>query len=132
MIRLLTVTWLATASVALGADPIRLHPANPHYFEFRGKPTVLITSAEHYGAVLNLDFDYKRYLDTLAADRLNLTRTFTGAYREGPESFGITANTLAPAHNRFIAPGRAPILQELSTDSQSSISHAGIEPTSRV
>jgi hypothetical protein len=95
---------LVFAFVAAAADPIRLHPDNPHYFEYRGKPTVLITSGEHYGAVLNLDFDYKRYLKTLASDRLNLTRTFVGAYREGPESFGITANTLAPAHERFIAP----------------------------
>ena len=94
----------AFASIAFAADPIRLHPANPHYFEFRDKPTVLVTSAEHYGAVLNLDFDYKRYLNTLAADRLNLTRMFMAAYREGPESFGITANTLAPVHSRFIAP----------------------------
>jgi hypothetical protein len=92
------------AAMAPSAEPIRLHPANPHYFQFRGKPTVLITSAEHYGAVLNLDFDYKRYLATLAADRLNLTRTFIAAYREGPQSFGISDNTLAPAHHRFIAP----------------------------
>src|SRR5262245_40429924 len=46
-------------------EPLKLHPANPHYFLFRGKPTVLITSGEHYGAVLNSDFDYKVYLDTL-------------------------------------------------------------------
>ena len=43
---------------------MRLHPENPHYFLFGGKPTVLITSGEHYGAVLNREFDYKRYLDT--------------------------------------------------------------------
>lgn len=86
------------------AEPVRLHPQNSHYFEFRGKPTVFITSAEHYGAVLNLDFDYKKYLATLAADRMNMTRTFTGAYREGPQSFNIRDNTLAPAHDRFIAP----------------------------
>jgi hypothetical protein len=96
--------FILTATPAGAAEPIRLHPSNPHYFEFRGKPTVLITSAEHYGVVLNLDFDYKRYLRTLAADRLNLTRTFAGSYREGPESFGISGNTLAPAHDRFIAP----------------------------
>jgi hypothetical protein len=83
---------------------LRLHPANPHYFEFRGKPAVFITSAEHYGAVLNLDFDYKRYLKTLAADRLNMTRTFSGAYREVPGSFNISDNTLAPKPDRFIAP----------------------------
>jgi hypothetical protein len=47
---------------------------------FRGKPTALVTSGEHYGAVLNLDFDYAKYLDTLSADGLNLTRTFSGSY----------------------------------------------------
>ena len=36
----------------LQAAPIRAHPANPDYFEFRGQPTLLITSAEHYGAVI--------------------------------------------------------------------------------
>jgi len=91
-------------STPAGAEPLRLHPENPHYFLFRGKPTVLITSGEHYGAVLNLDFDYKTYLDEIAAKRLNLTRTFSGAYREVPASFGITGNTLAPAPNRYAAP----------------------------
>ncbi len=65
---------------------------------------MLVTSGEHYGAVLNLDFDYKRYLRALAADKLNLTRVFTGAYREVPGSFHIADNTLAPAPGRFIAP----------------------------
>src|SRR5277367_1797427 len=53
--------------------PIRLHPANPHYFLFQGKAVALISSGEHYGAVLNPDFDYHRYLATLAADGLNHT-----------------------------------------------------------
>jgi hypothetical protein len=70
------------ANTAPQSIPLRLHPQNPHYFEFRGKPTVLITSGEHYGAVLNLDFDYRKYLDTLAACGLNHTRTFAGAYCE--------------------------------------------------
>src|SRR5437764_2474653 len=76
--------------------PIRLHPDNPHYFLWRGKPTVLITSTEHYGAVLNLDFDFVRYLDELHTKGLNHTRTFSGTYREIPGSFGITDNTLGP------------------------------------
>lgn len=42
-----------------------LHPDNQRYFLFRGEPTVLVTSGEHYGAVLNRDFDYVRYLDAL-------------------------------------------------------------------
>src|SRR5512137_2699886 len=86
------------------ARPLSLHPDNPHYFLFRGKPTVLITSGEHYGAVLNLDFDYKPYLEELQAHSLNLTRTFAGTYREVPGSFKITDNTLAPLPNRYASP----------------------------
>ena len=94
---------LLLAAVQIG-KPIALHPDNPHYFLFRGKPTVLITSGEHYGAVLNLDFDYIPYLDELRANRLNLTRTFTGVYVEDPTSFNITNNTLAPAPGKLICP----------------------------
>lgn len=84
--------------------PLALHPDNPHYFLFRGKPTVLITSGEHYGAVLNRDFDYMKYLDELAAHHLNLTRTFTGVYCEDTKSFGITRNSLAPSEGKLICP----------------------------
>ena len=48
--------------------PLALHPDNPHYFILQGKPSILITSGEHYGAVLNLDFNYVDYLDTLKSD----------------------------------------------------------------
>jgi hypothetical protein len=108
LIRELTVTlWFLSVAVALAADghkPLALHPDNPHYFLFRGKPTVIITSGEHYGAVLNLDFDYVKYLDELAAHKLNNTRTWAGAYVEDDKSFNITRNTLAPAKGRFICP----------------------------
>jgi hypothetical protein len=88
----------------LTAGPIHLHPDNPHYFLFRGKPAVLITSGEHYGAVLNLDFDYVTYLDDLHREGFNLTRTFSGTYREVPGSFKIVDNTLAPAPGRYSCP----------------------------
>ncbi len=84
--------------------PISLHPHNPRYFHFRDRPTVLITSAEHYGAVLNQAFDYIAYLDELQARGFNLTRIFTGAYVEDPTSFGIENNTLAPAPGQFLCP----------------------------
>lgn len=84
--------------------PIGLHPMNPHYFLFRGKPTILISSGEHYGAVLNLDFNYTTYLRTLRADGLNHARVWAGTYREIPGSFGITDNTLAPLPNRYVCP----------------------------
>jgi hypothetical protein len=85
-------------------DVIRLHPDNPHYFLWRRRPTVLITSGEHYGAVINLDFDYRRYLDTLAAGGLNYTRVFSGAYVEPQGAFHIARNTLAPSAGQFLAP----------------------------
>jgi len=99
------ITALALLAVErAGAEPFQLHPENPHYFLFRGEPTLLITSAEHYGAVLNLDFDYTKYLDALARDGMNHTRMFVGAYCEPPGAFRIASNTLAPAEGRFICP----------------------------
>jgi hypothetical protein len=83
---------------------IALNAKNPHYFTYEGKPTVLITSAEHYGAVLNLDFDYITYLNELKSKGLNLTRTFTGTYVEPAGAFSISNNTLAPIAGRFICP----------------------------
>lgn len=92
-------------TAVLSAAPIRLHPANPHYFLYQGKAIALVTSGEHYGSVINADFDYHRYLATLASDGLNYTRIFGGSYREVPaKSFGIQRNTLAPAEGKFIAP----------------------------
>lgn len=101
--RMLAPIFLFSGLLA-AAEPFRTHPANPHYFEFRGKPTVLITSAEHYGAVLNGAFNYTKYLDTLAKDGLNHTRLFAGPYRETPGAFGILRNTLAPQHDQYISP----------------------------
>lgn len=85
-------------------NPIALHPQNPHYFTYQGKTTALITSAEHYGAVLNLDFDYKKYLQTLADEGMNYTRIFTGTYYEIQGDFNIENNTLAPKQGRYIGP----------------------------
>ena len=107
MIGVLLATALlcvAAAGQSRQSRPISLHPENPHYFLWRGKPTILITSGEHYGALLNLDFDYVAYLDALAKDKLNSTRVFTGAYAESIGNFNITNNTLAPAANRLICP----------------------------
>jgi hypothetical protein len=103
------LAWCLVPLLAAAADspvqrPICLHPENPHYFLWRGEPTILITSGEHYGALLNLDFDYPTYFAALAADELNHTRTFSGAYRELPSSFGITDNPLAPKPGRYICP----------------------------
>jgi hypothetical protein len=108
MMRAVSIKTLAMLAVvystAVAAPPLRLHPENPHYFLFRGRPTVLITSGEHYGAVINLDFDFKTYLAELQRNKLNHTRVFAGAYREVPGSFDIANNTLAPKDDRFLGP----------------------------
>jgi hypothetical protein len=97
-------TVLILASCQKEYPPLILHPDNPHYFLFRGKPAILIGSTEHYGAVMNLDFDYVKYLDELAENDLNITRTFSGIYVEPQGVFNIEKNTLAPAPGRFICP----------------------------
>jgi hypothetical protein len=86
------------------SKPLSLNPLNPHYFLFRDQPLVLIGSTEHYGAVMNLDFDYITYLDEIAECGLNVTRTFSGVYVEPRGAFKIEKNTLAPASGRFICP----------------------------
>ena len=90
--------------VLYGVSPIAIHPENPHYFIYKNKPTVLIASGEHYGAVINLDFDFETYLATLQNIGLNHTRIFLGDYVEEPNAFCIKKNTLAPADGRFICP----------------------------
>jgi Polysaccharide lyase len=103
---LLLIVGAAPQAAASGqvVTPIQLHPDNPHYFLWRGKPTILITSTEHYGAVLNRAFDYDKYLRTLQSLGFNLTRTFSGAYCESAGSFRIRNNTLAPAKGQLICP----------------------------
>lgn len=84
--------------------PIALDAQNPHYFSYKGKPTILVTSGEHYGALVNLDFDYTIYFEELSSKNLNLTRVFTGFYVEPQGAFNIASNTLAPKPNSFICP----------------------------
>jgi hypothetical protein len=77
---------------------------NPRYFEYRGKPIMLVGSGEHYGAVLNTMFDYRAYIDTLAKDGLNQTRAFSGTYWELPGEFNIEDNTMGPAEDDVLCP----------------------------
>ena len=83
----------ALLAVGLHAEPIKLHPDNPHYYLFHGKPTILITSAEHYGGVVNKDFDYVAYFDALKAYGLNYTRIYPGFLFEPMGKF-MKGNTL--------------------------------------
>ena len=103
----LVVALANTVAWSRAGEPLKLHPDNPHYFLFRGKPTVLISSGEHYGAVLNQDFDFLTYLDTLQAEGMNLTRAVPGTSLESTNAGtyrGGDQNTFAPRPGRFLAP----------------------------
>lgn len=86
-------------------DVFMLNPENPNYFLYKSKPTILVTSGEHYGAVMNADFDYEKYLLTLKNDGLNYTRIFLGPYSEiGDNLFGIINNTMNPKPESWVTP----------------------------
>src|SRR5258705_3436622 len=75
MLNMSKTLWvLAVLGAVTGgrAEPIRAHPDNPHFYLFRSRPTVLITSAEHYGAVIKPAFLYNAYLDGLKSFWLDL------------------------------------------------------------
>ena len=85
--------------------PISLHPDNPRYFLYDGRQTVLVGSCEHYGAVMNRDFDYEKYLCELARRGLNHDRVFPGIYREiEGESFDVQGCILAPTGDTYVCP----------------------------
>ncbi|HEY4209328.1 MAG TPA: glycoside hydrolase family 140 protein [Puia sp.] len=90
------------------AGTLRLSHGNPHYLQYAGKPLVLITSGEHYGALMNLDFDYITYLNALHRQGMNNSRVFSGAYVERKQDIGFMQykNTLAPRPNRLVVPWR--------------------------
>jgi len=84
-------------------QPISVLKENSHYFLCKGKPTVLITSAEHYGAVVNKRFDYNAYLDWLGSYGLNYTRIYPGYLTEPPDKW-IKGNTLGLDSDEIIMP----------------------------
>ncbi|OLY94706.1 hypothetical protein SAMN05444008_103143 [Cnuella takakiae] len=105
MLRFHTLLAAVLFTTIAGAQQVlRLHTQNPHYFAYQNKPTILVGSGEHYGAVVNTAFDFEKYLQTIAQDGLNTTRLFTGAYVEKLGDFGINNNTLAPAAGKLLLP----------------------------
>jgi hypothetical protein len=84
-------------------DPVKQDPVNPHYFSWKGKPVVLITTDQHYGAVINMDFDYIAFLDRLHEFGMNLTRIYPGGYVEMKDQYAV-GNPLGPAPDRYILP----------------------------
>ncbi len=96
-------------------DPVRAHPDNPHYFSYKGKPLVLITTDQHYGAVINLDFDYIPFLDRLHEFGMNLTRIYPGAYVEMKDQYA-KGNPLGPAPDRYILPWKKSTVSGANTN----------------
>ncbi len=88
----------------LNAQPIKLHPDNKHYFQFKNKPTVLVASTEHYGSIINPDFDFDKYLKTIKKTGLNHTRIWLGDYVERPGDFCLAQNTSAPLPGKLLSP----------------------------
>lgn len=85
---------------------IRLCPDNHHYLVYQDKPIILITAAEHYGALVNTEFDYVAYLNALQKRGMNYTRIFSGAYIEGEKDIQWMgySNTLAPKPGKLTCP----------------------------
>ncbi len=84
------------------SQPIRVHPDNPKLFEFRGKPLVLLTATEHYGAVMNRPMQFERYLADVAEKQITLTRLFT-LFRELQTPIN-PYSTCKPESPDYIAP----------------------------
>ena len=97
------VLMLSLFVIQLFSQPIKVHPSNPHYFLFNGQPTVLITSAEHYGGVMNKAFDYVKYFDALKEYGLNYTRIYPGVLFEPMGKF-VPGNTLGPKVADLLVP----------------------------
>ncbi|HTJ28931.1 MAG TPA: DUF6298 domain-containing protein [Acidobacteriaceae bacterium] len=95
-----------SAALFVGAahaeEAVRIHPDNPHYLLFRGKPLGLISASEHYGSVINRPFDFERYLDDAAAHKMTMTRTFL-LYRE-QQSARNPSSPCKPESPDFITP----------------------------
>ncbi|MDP4224458.1 MAG: DUF4038 domain-containing protein [Bacteroidota bacterium] len=98
--------WFTVAGISMIAcsrSPVSVYPDNPHYFYYKGKPLILITSDQHYGAVIDMDFDYAKYLNYLSASGLNLTRLYPGAMFEPPDKY-LPGNPLGPLPGRQLLP----------------------------
>jgi hypothetical protein len=98
----LALFMILPAAWSQTVQAIRIHPENPKYFLFRGKPIVLITASEHYGSVMNRPFDFEKYLDDAAKHKMTMTRTFL-LFRElqGPRN---PSSPCKPESPDYIAP----------------------------
>lgn len=98
MMGLLTCTGCASGtSTCVGVA------AGGHYFQYQGKPILLVNSDHHYGAVIDSQFDYVTYLKYLGSQGMNVTRIYPGAMFE-PDGAFYDENPLGPAAGHQILP----------------------------
>jgi hypothetical protein len=91
----------AVAHVA-SSSAFGVHPENPRYFQFRGRPLILLAASEHYGSIVNRRFDFARYLQDAADRKQTVTRTFL-LYRE-LQSARNPYSPLKPESPDFVTP----------------------------
>jgi hypothetical protein len=100
---ILTTIAIYLVTSACSHSPVRICRDNKHYFSYHDKPLVLITSDQHYGAVIDRDFDDVKYLEYLADNGLNLTRIYPGAMFETPDKY-VQGSPLGPHPGRQLLP----------------------------
>lgn len=117
-VSLSVIAVICIMAIACNNSSISVCPQNPHYFSYRDKPLVLITSDHHYGAVIDKDFDYVKFLDYLSHNGMNLTRIYPGAMFEPTDKY-LPGNPLGPRPGRQLLPwaksiqsGANPLLAE--------------------
>lgn len=93
---------IVTATTTLNSQ-VSVSKTNPHYLIYNNKPIILITSDHHYGAVIDLDFDYVKYLGYLADNGMNLTRIYPGGMFEPSDKY-LPGNPLGPLPGRQLLP----------------------------
>ncbi len=97
------VDWVVVLeSAEKSRQAVSLHPENPRFFLFRGRPLTLIAATEHYGSVLNRAFDFERYLAEAADKHQTVSRTFL-LYRE-IASPSNPASPCKPAPADYVSP----------------------------
>ena len=90
-------------TVSCKDSPVSVWKENSHYFFYKGKPIILITSDHHYGAIIDRDFNYVKFLDYLSQNGINLTRIYPGGMFEPTDKY-LPGNPLGPKPGREILP----------------------------
>lgn len=83
---------------ACATTPIQVYSGNPHYFLFRGNPTILVGATGDYMMSYFSNKDYVSFLNKLRAQDLNVVRLFTYAawiWNDEPNS-GDLAHYITP------------------------------------